>query len=188
MDAGRKILSISGGLSAWLFSPASEPVSAITAATSLSAYRDGAATLPSLWQIILWGYQRAIQILGQTTLIGGGSVGETSVLLIALGGVYILYKQAANWKNCGKFLWFISRVPDDFPPDFAGKVGSPLFGLFVGGVMFAGFYMLTDPVSAARTDPGRMIFGILVALFTILIRPIRCLPGGHVCRVVRQYL
>ncbi|GAK57520.1 sodium-translocating NADH-quinone reductase subunit B [Candidatus Vecturithrix granuli] len=165
-----KFSQFPGGLIAWLFSPASESVSAITAATSLSAFRDGATSLPSLWQLFFGNISGQFETLGQTTLIGGGSVGETSALLIALGGVYILYKQAANWKIVASFFGSFLVLQTIFHLITPQKVGSPLFGLFVGGVMFAGFYMLTDPVSAARTDPGRIIFGILVALFTILIR------------------
>ncbi len=144
----------------------------------MSAYRDGAATLPSLWQLFFGNISGQSESLGQTTLIGGGPVGETSVLLIALGGVYILYKQAANWKIVASFFGSFLVFQTIFHLISPEKVGSPLFGLFVGGVMFAGFYMLTDPVSAARTDPGRMIFGILVALFTILIRAYSLFAGG----------
>ena len=167
-----------GGLQTWLYSPLQDTVSAITAATSLSAYREGAQTLPSLWQLFLGNINGQFETLGEMTLIGGGSVGETSVLLIALGGLYILYKKAANWKIVVSFFgafWVLQTILNIADP---GRVGNALFGLFAGGVIFAGFYMLTDPISAPRTDLGYVFFGILVALLTILIRAYSLFAGG----------
>ena len=174
-----KFSAFPGGLISWLYSPpVQESVSAVTAATSLSAYRSGASTLPSLWQLFFGNISGQFETLGQTTLIGGGSVGETSVFLIALGGIYIVYKQAANWKIVASFFGAFLVLQTFFYLADPTHIGSPLFGLFVGGVVFAGFYMLTDPVSAARTDAGRVIFGILVALLTILIRAYSLFAGG----------
>lgn len=173
-----KFSQFPGGLLAWLYSPTPDSVSAITSATSLSAFRDGANTLPSLWQLFFGNISGQFENLGQTTLIGGGSVGETSVFLIALGGIYIVYKQAANWKIVASFFGAFLVLQTLFHLADPGSVGSPLFGIFAGGVMFAGFYMLTDPVSAARTDTGRIIFGIMVALLTILIRGYSLFAGG----------
>ncbi|MBD3308443.1 RnfABCDGE type electron transport complex subunit D [candidate division KSB3 bacterium] len=173
-----KFADFPGGFATWLYSPLENTMSAITAATSLSAYRDGASTLPSLWQLFLGSISGQFERLGEVTLIGGGSIGETSVLLIALGGIYIVYKQAANWKIVASFFGAFIVLQTIFHLADPAKVGSPLFGLFAGGVVYAGFYMLTDPISAARTDPGRVIFGILVALLTILIRAYSLFAGG----------
>ena len=98
-----------GGLLAWLYTPKLPVgVSAITSATSLSAFRDGAATLPSLWQLFLGNIYGQFDKLGEMTLIGGGSVGETSTFLIALGGLYLVYKNVANRKIVASF--FVSFI------------------------------------------------------------------------------
>lgn len=166
-----------GGLSAWLYAP-KDAVSAITSATSLSAFRDGAATLPSLWQLFLGNIYGQFDKLGEITLIGGGSVGETSVLLITIGGIYLLYKKVANWKIVASFFGSFIIFQTIFHLLVPAKVGSPLFGLFAGGVVFAGFYMATDPISAARTEAGKVICPAFIALLTILIRAFSLFAGG----------
>jgi Na+-transporting NADH:ubiquinone oxidoreductase subunit B len=169
--------SFPGGLSAWLYAP-KDAVSAITSATSLSAFRDGATTLPGLWQLFLGNIHGQFDKLGEITLIGGGSVGETSVLLITIGGLYLLYKKIANWKIVASFFGSFIIFQTIFHLVVPVKVGSPLFGLFAGGVVFAGFYMATDPISAARTEAGKVICPALIALLTILIRAFSIFAGG----------
>jgi Na+-transporting NADH:ubiquinone oxidoreductase subunit B len=167
-----------GGLIAWLYSPLENSVSAITSATSLSAFRDGATTLPSLWQLFLGDIQGQFDKLGEMTLIGGGSLGETSVLLISIGGLYMLYKKVANRKIVASFFGSFIIFQTLFHYLYPDKVGNPLFGLFAGGIVFAGFYMATDPISAARTEAGKVICPALIALLTILIRGFSLFAGG----------
>jgi Na+-transporting NADH:ubiquinone oxidoreductase subunit B len=169
--------SFPGGLSTWLYAP-KDAVSAITSATSLSAFRDGATTLPGLWQLFLGNIHGQFDKLGEITSIGGGSVGETSVLLITIGGIYLLYKKVANWKIVASFFGSFIVFQTIFHFAVPAKVGSPLFGLFAGGVVFAGFYMATDPISAARTEAGKVICPALIALLTILIRAFSLFAGG----------
>ncbi len=167
-----------GGFLAWLYSPVQNSVEAITAATTLSAFRSGAESLPSLWQLFFGNINGQFETLGEATSIGGGSIGETSVLFIVLGGVYLLHKKAANWKIVVSFFsafWVLQTIFNIADPS---KVGNAVFGLFAGGVIFAGFYMLTDPISAPRTELGYIFFGILVALLTILIRAYSLFAGG----------
>jgi Na+-transporting NADH:ubiquinone oxidoreductase subunit B len=167
-----------GGLLAWLYTPADAGVAAITSATALSAFRDGADTLPGLWQLFLGNIHGQFDKLGELTMIGGGSAGETSVLLIALGGAYMLYKNVANRKIVASFFGAFLIFQIIFHLIAPAKVGGPLFGLFAGGVVFAGFYMTTDPISASRTEAGKIICPALIALLTILIRGYSLFAGG----------
>jgi Na+-transporting NADH:ubiquinone oxidoreductase subunit B len=167
-----------GGLLAWLYTPADAGISAITSATALSAFRDGADSLPGLWQLFLGNIYGQFDKLGEMTMIGGGSAGETSVLLIALGGAYMLYKNVANRKIVASFFGAFLIFQIIFHLIAPAKVGGPLFGLFAGGVVFAGFYMTTDPISASRTEAGKIICPALIALLTILIRGYSLFAGG----------
>lgn len=165
-----------GGLFSWLY--AKDSVSAVTSATPLSAFRDGAATLPSLWQLFFGTIHGQFDKLGEAVSIGGGSVGETSVLLIMAGGLYLVYKNVANRKIVVSYFLSFFIFQTLFNMAFPDKVGNPLFGLFAGGVVFAGFYMATDPISASRTELGKILCPALIALLTILIRGFSLFAGG----------
>jgi Na+-transporting NADH:ubiquinone oxidoreductase subunit B len=166
-----------GGLFAWLYSP-KDATSAITSATPLSAFRDGAATLPDSWQLFLGTIHGQFDKLGEIIPIGGGSIGETSALLIALGGIYLLYKNIANRKIVASFFGAFLIFQTLFYLVAPAKVANPLFGLLAGGVVFGGFYMATDPISASRTELGKIICPALIALLTILIRAYSLFAGG----------
>jgi len=167
-----------GGFVAWKFSALSDGLSAITSATPLSAFRAGATTLPDYGQLLLGNINGTFQNLGETTRIGGGSIGETSAVLLMIGGLYIVFKKIANWKLVvsffGTFIIFQSLLHILAP----AKVPHPLFGLFAGGVVLAGFFMVTDPVSASRTEIGRWIYGAMIAILTIIIRAFSLFAGG----------
>lgn len=166
------------GFAAWKFSSVSNGLSPVTSATPLSAFRDGATTLPGYLQLFLGNINGAFENLGETTRIGGGSIGETSALLIMLGGLYIVFKKVANWKLVVGFFATFIIFQTILHLIIPAKVASPFFGLFAGGVVFAGFYMVTDPVSAARTDLGRWIYAGMIAILTIVIRTFSLFAGG----------
>jgi Na+-transporting NADH:ubiquinone oxidoreductase subunit B len=108
-----------------------------------------------------------------------GSFGETSALLILIGGIYIVWKKAANWRfiiaSAGAFL------VTDAALYYAGVSGvlQPLYALFSGSFLFAAVFMVTDPVSASQTtDLGRWIYGAVIGALTVLIRVFAGWPEG----------
>jgi Na+-transporting NADH:ubiquinone oxidoreductase subunit B len=100
-----------------------------------------------------------------------GSFGETSAILILLGGAFIIYKKAANWKivagSVSAFLilqtvLWASGVP---------QAADPLYALLSGSFLLGAFFMITDPVSSSQsTDLGRWVYGAMFGLFTVIIR------------------
>jgi Na+-transporting NADH:ubiquinone oxidoreductase subunit B len=99
----------------------------------------------------------------------GGSFGETSALLIILGGLYLIYKKSANWKivvaSIGSFLILQTIFWS------AGLTVNPLYALLSGSFLLGAFFMITDPVSASQsTNLGRYIYGSLFGIFVVLIR------------------
>lgn len=107
-----------------------------------------------------------------------GSLGETSALLILIGGLYLIFKGYADWRIplsiiltvtvIAGILWLIN------PQRFA----SPLFHLFAGGLMLGAFFMATDPVTSPITKLGRYFFGIGIGSLIMLIRLKGGLPEG----------
>lgn len=108
-----------------------------------------------------------------------GSFGETSALLILLGGAFIVWKKAANWRliasSAAAFLLLQGAL------FLAGVEGAihPLNALLSGSFLFAAVFMITDPVSASQTtDTGRWIYGAIFGVMTVLIRVFAGWPEG----------
>lgn len=112
-----------------------------------------------------------------------GSIGETSTLMVAIGGVFLLLTKVASWRVVagvflGMFLFssFLNLVGSESNPAFT----MPWYWhLVVGGFAFGMFFMATDPVSAAMTNGGRWAYGMLIGVMTVLIRVINpAFPEG----------
>jgi len=167
-----------GGFAAWRFLITSQEMSVITSATPLTAFRDGATTLPNYLQLFLGNINGQFEKLGEMIFIGGGSIGETSALLLICGGLYLLYKKVANWKIVVSFFSSFIIFQTIFHLSVPTKAADPMFALLAGGIVLGGFFMVTDPISAAKTEPGRWIYGMLIALLTIIIRTFSLFAGG----------
>lgn len=107
-----------------------------------------------------------------------GSLGETCVPLILLGGIYLVARRMMDWRIpvsifLAAFLFdliFYAYDPSHFP--------SPWFILFSGGLMLGAVYMATDMVTSPTTPLGLWIYGILIGVLTVIIRLKGGLPEG----------
>ncbi|MCB1308842.1 MAG: NADH:ubiquinone reductase (Na(+)-transporting) subunit B [Leptospiraceae bacterium] len=106
-----------------------------------------------------------------------GSMGETSALMCLIGAVILILTGVGSWRimvstvagalAMAAFLNLFAKSSADFP----GLLGlPPHYHLVMGGFMFGAVFMATDPVSAAATNKGKIIYGILIGVMTILIR------------------
>ncbi|MDT8406570.1 MAG: NADH:ubiquinone reductase (Na(+)-transporting) subunit B [Methylococcales bacterium] len=112
-----------------------------------------------------------------------GCLGETSTVAIFLGAAFLLYTRIASYRIMGGVLLGMIALSSLF--NIIGSETNPMFAfpwywhLTVGGFAFGMVYMATDPVSAAMTNTGRWIFGILVGMMTVLIRVVNpAFPEG----------
>jgi Na+-transporting NADH:ubiquinone oxidoreductase subunit B len=108
-----------------------------------------------------------------------GSIGETSTLLILLGGVYLIATGIGSWKiMAGSLLgaiamgllfnWAAPQMVTEAQQNF---MSIPFYyHLVFGSWAFATVFMATDPVSAAHTERGKWIYGFLVGFLGIMIR------------------
>ena len=98
-----------------------------------------------------------------------GSIGETSVIAIAIGAVILLWTGVASWKiMLSVFL--------------GGGLMAALFNglgmtsiawyehLVLGGFCFGAVFMATDPVTSARTESGKWIYGFLIGAMAVIVR------------------
>ena len=135
---------------------------ATSAATPLVAARSGVAPdlLPLLWGNV------------------AGSLGETSALLIVIGGVYLIVTRAASWRIILSTLLGFAGLQAIFWAAGVRNAVDPLTGLVAGSVLFGAVFMATDPVSASQTQGGRWIYGLLVGVLIALIRAFAIWPEG----------
>lgn len=132
----------------------SPPVDAITRATPMVELRKGMALpLEDL-------------LLGNTA----GCLGETSAILILLGGAYIVFKKAAPWRialSCllgGMVLSVVLHVIG------YETVPSPFFNLLSGSFLFGTAFVATEPISGAKTKGGQWIYGFFIGGLTVVLR------------------
>ncbi|MDF9829530.1 NADH:ubiquinone reductase (Na(+)-transporting) subunit B [Parabacteroides sp. PF5-6] len=106
-----------------------------------------------------------------------GSIGETSVIAILLGAIILLYTGIASWKTMLSVFVGGAAVAAIF--NLIGTTVvmtvSPVDHLFLGGFAFGAVFMATDPVTSARTETGKYIYGFLVGAMAIIIRALN--PG-----------
>ena len=106
-----------------------------------------------------------------------GSVGETSAILIILGGVFLLFTRVANWRTVvgilGSFIVLTGALLIGGAISYErmpGVFGPVVWHLFAGGLLFGTFFMATDPVTGPTTNSGKWIYGIIIGSVTVLIR------------------
>lgn len=103
-----------------------------------------------------------------------GSFGETSVLCILLGGIFLLLMRIIDWRivlsvALGAFVTAV--ITNHFAnPTYPNSYLTPLDQFLFGGLAFAAVFMATDPVTAARTRRGKWIYGFMIGTVAILIR------------------
>ena len=107
-----------------------------------------------------------------------GSIGETSVIAILIGAAILLWTGIASWKTMFSVFVggaFMGWVFNTIGPDTA-MANMPWYEhLVLGGFCFGAVFMATDPVTSARTERGKYIFGFLIGVMAIVIRVLN--PG-----------
>lgn len=101
-----------------------------------------------------------------------GSVGEVSTLAILLGAVLLIITGVGSWKTMiSVFLGglFTILLLNLFALNASMEM-PPQYHFLLGGFAFGAVFMATDPVTSARTEKGKWIFGFLIGVVAILIR------------------
>ncbi|TXG38704.1 NADH:ubiquinone reductase (Na(+)-transporting) subunit B [Seonamhaeicola maritimus] len=111
-----------------------------------------------------------------------GSVGETSTLLILLGGLFLIFAKIGSWRIMLSsalgaivmgliFNWVVDAGVITESSKFYGLMSTTWWHhLLIGGFAFGTVFMATDPVTASQTNKGKWIYGFLVGFISIMIR------------------
>ena len=98
-----------------------------------------------------------------------GSVGETSVIAIALGALLLIGTGVASWKIM--FSSILGGLAIGYLGYATGATELPgWYQLIMGGFLFGTVFMATDPVTSAQTECGKWIYGFLVGALAVTVR------------------
>ncbi len=161
--------SVMSGDKVWI---ADQP-DAFTGATPLGILANGGTDIPDAWTMIWGGVP--------------GSIGETSVIAVALGATLLLFTGIASWRimlsvilGCGLMgLLFNAIGANEY-------MQLPFYYHYLmGGFAFGAVFMATDPVTAAQTNTGKWIYGMLIGIFAVMLRVINpAYPEGMMLSIL----
>ncbi len=173
-----------GALDRWTTASAPDAVTAATPMANLKAGslvidEEGRSEIPAeipegeKVEITKWTLFKAL-LTGRIS----GTMGVTSVLLILIGGVYLYYTKTAS-RTIILSLIFTYAVLNQLLYSFGVEpVPGAMAAVMGGGFFFGAFYMATDPISAPRTEPAKVFYGIMIGTFTTVIRNFSVFNGG----------
>lgn len=108
-----------------------------------------------------------------------GSIGETSVIAIAIGAVILLWSGVASWKTMVSVFVggaLMGLIFNQWGSESNHVAMMPWYQhIVLGGFCFGAVFMATDPVTSARTETGKWIYGFLIGAMAIIIRVLN--PG-----------
>lgn len=107
-----------------------------------------------------------------------GSTGETSAILIALGGLYLISRRMMRWQIPLSILLTVSLLSLALHSMNSDRFAGPAFMLCSGGLMLGAVFMATDPVGSPMTPAGCIVFGVLIGVLVVLIRVWGGMPEG----------
>ena len=140
-------------------------IDAYTTATPLSFLKAGSNGVSSLADS---GISISNMLIGNI----GGCIGETSAVLIILGGLYLMYKGIINYVIPTFYICTVAIlmfILGGFNFTFV------IYELLAGGLMLGAFFMLTDYTTSPMTKKGQIIYAVSAGLITTVIR----LYGGY---------
>ncbi len=138
------LTAFSGSMTTWTFPDA------VTGATPLALISKGElGSLPSYIDMFLGHH--------------GGCLGETCILALLLGGIYLLFRRVISWHTPVAFIGTVAVMSLLCGYDV-------LYQLMGGGLVLGAFFMATDYATTPATKWGKIIFGVGCGLITVLIR------------------
>ena len=186
-----------GGLGYNIFNPAHIARAALMASWPIAMTRwspmashasngvDAVTTATPLGILKYQGYEKLIETFGSPEALykalffgqRNGSLGETSTVLLLLGGLFLIYRGYIDWLVPSVMILTVGLLTWIFGPNGL-FTGDPLFHMMAGGLVIGAFFMATDMVTTPLTRKGRLIFALGCACLTVLIRLLGGYPEG----------
>ncbi|MDK2918017.1 MAG: H+/Na+-translocating ferredoxin:NAD+ oxidoreductase subunit [Candidatus Petromonas sp.] len=138
--------------------PGADAVSTATPLALLKGVEVADQSMPSMFDLIIGNV--------------GGSIGETSAILLILGGIYLVYRGVITPRIPVVYIATVAVLTFIFG---GFSFGNAIYHVFAGGLMLGAIFMATDYASSPVTPKGQMIFAIGCGVLTSVIR----LYGGY---------
>ena len=146
-------------------------IDGVAGATPLNVFKHGGSDAlfqlfgtndwSSIYQSLFFGFRN-------------GSLGETSTVLLILGGLWLIYKGYVNWQVPVVMIATVGILTGAV----YGSANVALFQMMAGGLIIGAFFMATDMVTAPITVKCQVIFALGCGLITVLIRVLGGYPEG----------
>jgi len=152
----------------------SDRIDAVSSATTLGHVRTELDRGTDLADALQGHYENLGAILGDTH----GSMGETSALLLLLGGLLLLYKRIITWHIPVAMiatLGLLAAVFHGFAPQ---RYPGALFHILSGATLLGAFFIATDLVTSPVSKRGQLVFGAGIGLLVFVIRSWAGYPEG----------
>jgi len=158
--AGRAFVTVSfaGALSRWIAPVHLMLADGVTTATPLSESFAYTLSKTEMYKALFFGNV-------------GGSAGETSALLILIGGLILIAFRVIKWQVPVFYIGTVALLSWALGQD-------PLFQILAGGLFLGAFFMATDYVTTPITTKGKVIFAIGAGILVVLIRVYGSMPEG----------
>ena len=149
-------------------------VDAISGATVLDGIKTELARGAELGVVLPDYYRAGDAMLGQM----GGSLGETSALLLLLGGLYLIWRGHITWQIPAALLGTVALLATGFHLYDPLRFAHAGVHLLSGGLMLAAFFIATDPVGSPASRRGQLVFAAGIGALVYIIRTWGGFPEG----------
>ncbi len=159
----------------WTFLGDAQPIAAYSGATPLAIGAETIDNINSASVTSLFGDAWSAGIFDFWNMFLGvmpGSIGETSTLMCLIGAAILVLTGVGSWKIIAGVFGGAYAMGLIFNLIGANQfmLMPPEYHWVIGGLAFGAVFMATDPVSAAQTETGKWVYGILIGVITVLIR------------------
>ena len=129
--------------------------------------------------LALWKFGHEATPVGDLAMgFISGSAGETSSVLIILGGIYLIARNMMNWRIPVSIIAAVFVLSGALHLVDPTRYASPVFMIFSGGLMLGALFMASDMVGSPMTSLGCYLYGALIGAVTVVIRTWGGLPEG----------
>ena len=139
--------------------PTVNGVDALTSATPLDLIKQG-GTLPTIGQMLLG--------------VHGGAIGETCIIALVIGGIYLAVRDVIRWYVPATFIatvFVLTLI-------FSGSFSIAVYAILSGGLFLGAIFMATDYVTTPITNKGKVVFALGCGIITFIIRQFLNYPEG----------